>query len=96
MKNFGSTLDKLQPKLFQLFPIQKSVLYNILKVLRNPMGGKYHFSVPETARIGLVAICPRSNHKMPGLIPDTTTDHITPCCACAHGVSLQLAIIMLQ
>ena len=26
MKNFGSTLDKLQPKLFQLFPIQKSVL----------------------------------------------------------------------
>ena len=41
MKNFGSTLDKLQPKLFQLFPIQKSVLYNMLKVLRNPMGGKY-------------------------------------------------------
>ena len=41
MKNFGSTLDKLQPKLFQLFPIQKTVLFNILKVLRNPMGGKY-------------------------------------------------------
>ena len=41
MKNFGSTLDKLQPKPFQLFPIQKSVLYNILEVLRNPMGGKY-------------------------------------------------------
>ena len=41
IKNFGSTLDKLQTKPFQLFPIQKSVLYNILKVLRNPKRGKY-------------------------------------------------------
>ena len=41
MKNFGSTLDKLQPKRFQLFPIQKGVLYDIPKVLRNPIGGKY-------------------------------------------------------
>ena len=29
-------LNKLQQKLFQVFPIQKNVLYNILKVLRNP------------------------------------------------------------
>ena len=29
-------LNKLQHKLFQVCPIQKNVLYNILKVLRNP------------------------------------------------------------
>ncbi len=32
MQNFGSTLNKLQHKLSQVFPIQKNVLYNILKV----------------------------------------------------------------
>ncbi len=44
MQNFGSTLNKLQHKLFQLFPIQKNVLYNILKVLRNLFRGKYRNS----------------------------------------------------
>ena len=38
---YSLTLDKLQHKLFHLFLIQKRVLYNILKVLRNPVGGKY-------------------------------------------------------
>ncbi len=40
---YDLTLNKLQHKQFQLFLIQKNVLYNILKVLRNPMGGKVLF-----------------------------------------------------
>ena len=56
MKNFGSTLDKLQPKLFQLFPIQKSVLNNILKVLRNPMGGSMEIEPNVTKLLPYMAI----------------------------------------
>ena len=37
----GSTFNKLQHTLFQLFPIQKNVLYSILKVIRNPSRGKH-------------------------------------------------------
>ena len=37
---YGLTLNKLQHKLCQLFVVQKNVLYNILIVLRNPLGGK--------------------------------------------------------
>ena len=37
---YGLTLNKLQHKLCQLFLVQKNALYNILKVLRNPLGGK--------------------------------------------------------
>ena len=35
------TLNKLQHKHFQLSLVQKNVLYNILKVLRNPLEGEY-------------------------------------------------------
>ena len=38
---YGFTLNKLQHKCSQLFLVQKNVLYNILKVSRNLMGGKY-------------------------------------------------------
>ena len=34
---YGLTLNKLQHKLYQQFLVQKNVLYNILKVLRNPL-----------------------------------------------------------
>ena len=37
MAKKGSTWNKLQENVSQLLPIQKSVLYNILKVLRNPL-----------------------------------------------------------
>ena len=33
---YSWTGNKLQEKVSQLFPIQKNVLYNVLKVLRNP------------------------------------------------------------
>ena len=36
---YGLTLNKLQHKVSQLFPTQKSVLYNILKVLVNSLRG---------------------------------------------------------
>ena len=41
MEKWGATLNKLQHKQLKLFLVQKNVLYNILKVLRNPVGGKY-------------------------------------------------------
>ena len=36
---YSWTRNKLQEKVSQLFPIQKNVLYNILKVPRNPAKG---------------------------------------------------------
>ena len=36
---YGLTFNKLQQKCFQQFLVQKNVLYNILKVSQNPMGG---------------------------------------------------------
>ena len=36
---YGLTSNKLQHKLFLKFQVQKNVLYNILKVLRNTLGG---------------------------------------------------------
>ena len=41
MEKWGATLNKLQHKQLKLFLVQKNVLYNILKVLRNSVGGKY-------------------------------------------------------
>ena len=38
---YGLTFNKLQQKCSQLFLVQKNVLYNILKVLQNLMGGKH-------------------------------------------------------
>ena len=37
---YGLTLNKLQHKLSQQFLVQKNMLYNIQKVLRNHLGGK--------------------------------------------------------
>ena len=39
---YDLTLNKLQHKRFKLCLVQKNVLYNILKVLRNPVGRKYN------------------------------------------------------
>ena len=36
-----SPVNKLQYKLFQPLPVQKNVLYNILKVIKNPSRGKH-------------------------------------------------------
>ena len=63
MKNFGSTLDKLQPKLFQLFPIQKSVLYNILRV---PWGESIEIEPNVTELLPYMAIT--HNNEGCGLI----------------------------
>ena len=38
---YGYTPNKLQHKLFKLFLVHKNMLYNILKVLRNHIGGKH-------------------------------------------------------
>ena len=40
MKKNGSTLNKLQQKVFLLFSLPEHILYHIQKVLRNPLGGK--------------------------------------------------------
>ncbi len=45
----GFNLKLIAKKLFQLFPIQKNVLYNILKILRNPLGGKHRKSTNITS-----------------------------------------------
>ena len=37
---YALTFNKLQQKCFQVFLVQKNVLYNILKVSQNLMGGK--------------------------------------------------------
>ena len=57
-KNIGPTSNKLQQKLFQVFPIQKNVLYNILKVLRNPLGGKHRKRVicPKITIVNIINI----------------------------------------
>ena len=36
---YDRTRNKLQEKVSQMFSIQKTVLYHILKVLRNPIRG---------------------------------------------------------
>ena len=52
---YGLTLNKLQHKLYQQFLVQKNVLYNILKVLRNPLWVKCrNFEMNIFLKISLV------------------------------------------
>ena len=51
MEKWGATLNKLQHKQLKLFLAQKNVLYSILKVLRNPVWGRYRKSTLPKALI---------------------------------------------
>ena len=44
---YGLTFNKLQQKCSQLFLVQKHVLYNILKVSQNLMGGSVKIEVTK-------------------------------------------------
>ena len=66
----------MQHKLSRLFLVQKHVLYNILKVLRNPLGGKFKkiwifFWFPLKSPVPEIKVCLIGSIQINFILPDS-------------------------